>query len=106
MQFNANEWRRFYDKIQAMGQMLKDSYPSIDENKEVQPPKKALRKIKQDSLKEEIKKQTEKCIRYLNWSGKKLTPPLWAYNVEDKTTWASDPSFKYGHLLKLKRKFR
>lgn len=100
MQFNVKEWRVFYDRINKMGQMLKDSYPTIDEHGIKHPPKKALRTLKQESLKEEIKKQTEKCVRYLDWCGKRLPSPSWLYNIGDKTTWKSDESFKYGHLVK------
>lgn len=37
---------------------------------------------------------------YLNKRGYKLPKPLWKYNPDDETTWASSPNFAYGHLLK------
>lgn len=99
MNFKTKEWRRMYDKIQKLGGFLKDSLPTIDENKVVHPPLRALSKEAQLGIRREIDDTTTIVRNYLDACGKKMPEPLWKYNKDDKTTWASHETFIYQHYL-------
>lgn len=99
MQFNIREWRRIYDKVNGLGKMIKDSYPFVDEHGQNQPAPSPLSRETRNILADEIKALTERSNSYLDACGMKPPAPKWIYNNKDVTTWPSDPSFKYGHLL-------
>ena len=100
MQFNVNEWRNTYDKVQCLGQIIKDSQPRMTEKKEWVPAVQEISKEAFDSIEKEIKSLLKWNTSYLNGCGVRPNPPLWKYDNRDPTTWPSDVSFKYGHLLR------
>ncbi len=103
MQFNVKEWRRKYDKIQALGQILKDSYPSVDKNGNWLQPLHIISHDSSKSIEAEIKELVAKVNIYLDACGLRPEQPLWKYDVKDPTTWASSGKFKYGHLINMEK---
>ena len=100
MQFNVNEWRRYYDQIHNLGKMLNDSYPSMDEHRNYVAPTVNLRKDAQLNLEKEIKEWIDRCSKYLDSCGLRPEKPLWKFNIKDPTTHISSPDFAYKHLLR------
>lgn len=101
MQFNVNEWRKIYDEVQFLGKILKDSQPSLDPTTKKWIP--AIQEISKDAFKnisEEIDLLLIKNTQYLDGCEMNPNPPLWHYNSKDKSTFVSDTSFKYDHLIK------
>lgn len=99
IRFSMGEWRKIYDKAMYLGERLKDSRPTYTEEGDYIAPVALLDKNVQIELEKEIKRLTKKSARYLDHWGYKLTPPLWIYDKEDKSTWISAKNFKYSHLL-------
>ena len=103
MQFNVNEWRRMYDKVRHLGQILKDSHERVDKDGNWLP---ALHLISQDaakSIENEIKELVTKVNIYLDACGLMPEPSLWKYDPKDESTWASSKKFKFKHLLNTRR---
>jgi len=103
MQFSIKEWRRMYDKVQYLGQILKDSHPSVDENKLWRPALHAISEEAQKSLEQELKELLTNVSQYLDSCGMKLLEASWDYDKDDPTTWESHRSFKFKHLLNKRR---
>lgn len=99
MSSNLKEWRKIYDTVYKFGKMLKDSRPTIDEKKVCHPAIAPISLETQRIIEEEIEKLIVKCKFYLDAIGLRMPAPLWHYDKDDPKTWASDPSFKFGHLL-------
>lgn len=100
--FDVKEWRRIYDKVQHLGQIIKDSNQRLDDEGNWLP---ALHLISVDarkSIEAEIKVWLAANDNYLDACGMKPNPPLWKYDVKDPTTWASHATFKYKHLMNSK----
>lgn len=95
MQFNINEWRKIYDRVHAIGQLLKDSRIDKDGNPAVNP----LGYDTKRNLDAEIINLLDRCNDYLDSCNMRLPEPLWHYDKEDPKTHASHESFKYGHFL-------
>jgi hypothetical protein len=102
MKFSLEEWLTIYKLTQEKGQILKDSYPQPDSNnkKRFKPPIKPLSPLVQKLLIMEIKELTMKARKYLNDCDMRMPDPLWIYDIENNTTWASHENFKYKHLQK------
>lgn len=95
MQFSINEWKRVYNKVHALGKQLKEARVDYDGNPAINPlPFHTQREIEND-----IQNLTNKSNRYLDACNIRYPIELWAYNRQDKTTWASHSSFKYAHLM-------
>lgn len=99
MKFSIKEWRRVYDKVHALGKMLRDSRPTYTESGSYIAPVMELSRDTQASLESEIRSLTQRSSKYLDQCGMKPDKPLGHYDRKNPETWASDPSFKYGHLL-------
>jgi hypothetical protein len=100
MEFNIAEWRKDYDKAQSLGKRLKDSQPYRDEDKVWHEAPHPLGAYDQINLQKEIEVIALKISKYLDDCGIRMEPPLWDYDKEDPSTWPSDESFKFKHLLK------
>lgn len=101
MQFSLRRWRKAYDTVKILGLTLKNSRHSYDEQKKYVPPVMPLSEEDQWKLEKKIERELDKLKNYMDATGMNLRPPLWTYNRNDATTWASHNSFKYGHLLKV-----
>lgn len=99
MQFNIKEWRSFYDKTQSLGLALKNSLPTIDEDKGCFPPLNPLTMDEQKEIESKIKGLCEQCSRYMDMCGMYMPKALWNYDKNDPSTWISSPTFKYHYLL-------
>jgi hypothetical protein len=99
MRFNANKWRTTYNKIQYIGQAIKDSLPTYDDNKNEIPPKKPISKEEQKRLREIVSSLYKVSNKYLDICEMKPKNQLWQYDNNDPTTWASHSSFKYRDKL-------
>lgn len=95
MEFNIKIWKKYYDRVQQLGNMLKDGRPDNDGN----PPVSPLSLDDRNSIEFEIKDLTDKSNHYLDRCGMKCPEPTWIYNHADPKTWASHESFAYGHLM-------
>lgn len=95
-----SEWRKFYDKTQELGWLLKNSRPSTDENGWYVEPIINLSKDDQADLEKQIKDLTERCGIYMDSCNMHMPPALWRFHRDDVTTWKSHPSFKFDHLIK------
>lgn len=103
MQFNVNEWRRIYDKVQSLGQIIKDSQERVDKEGNWLPPIHSISQDAAKSIETEIKELLTKVNIYLDACGLRPEPPLWKYDVKDPTTWASSDKFKFKHLISDRR---
>jgi hypothetical protein len=101
MQFNVNEWRMFYDKVKILGQILKDSKPTVDINERIHAPRYTISEEATISLEKEIDKLIKQSSIYLDACGIKHSDPLWKYDKKNPETWASDEKFKFKHLTRL-----
>ncbi len=95
MQFEISIWRNTYNRINELGQQVKDSLPDYKGN----PPLFPLDRASREELKEEIKVLTLKNSRYMDKCGMRMPRPLWEFSRQDKSTWFSDSAFAYKHLL-------
>lgn len=100
MESNIREWRRCYDAVHRMGNILKDSYPSRDERGSFIPPKSPLSRDMQIKIEKGIERHLRKSSLILNASGLLPHKSLWIYDRNDKKTWASHNSFIYDHLFR------
>jgi len=103
MEFDIKVWRATYDKVQALGQKLYDSYPHVSKNNFWKDAISKLSVEEQEKLIDEIKGLTDKASKYLEECNLHICEPLWPYNIKDKTTWRSHETFAYHHLLKRRR---
>ena len=94
------EWRRIYNTVHDLGQMLKDSKPTYGYMDEYIEPKIRLSKAMQEEIEISIDKLLKESDSHLDKSGIKCAEPLWLYNLKDPRTWPGHESFKYNHLLK------
>jgi hypothetical protein len=99
MNFNIREWSRIYNKVQALGNILKDSLPTYDEYMKEMPPANELSNEMKDNIELEIKILLERSNRYLDQCGMRFPKALWKYDRKDPKTWLSHESFKYRHLM-------
>lgn len=99
MKFSIKEWRRMYDKVNALGAMLIDSRPTYTDNGSYISPVTELSKAFQAELESNIKNIIKRSSMYLDQCGLKISKPCWYYDRDDPRTWCSHESFKYGHLL-------
>ena len=99
MNFNIKEWLRIYNKVHALGKMLRDSRPTYDALENYIEPKYPLTREYQAKLESDIKTLTERSNRYLDQCGLRMPKPLWHYDNKDPGSWISDPKFRYGHLV-------
>ncbi len=88
-----------YDKVHALGKMLKDSKPSSTDDGSYIPPALKLSKDDQNNLENEIRSLTIRSSRYLDQCSMKPNRPLWHYDHKNPETHMSAPEFKYGHLV-------
>ena len=95
MQFSMKEWRKYYDRVQELGKILKEAKPDEDGN----PPLAALSFGMRNNLEFEIKNLMDQCMYYMDCCGVKCPKPLWAYNNKDPRTWYSHKSFAYSHFF-------
>ena len=102
MQFSIKEWRKFYDKTHQLSKMLHDCTATYDDKGTRIPPKNEISKEARLALISQIELLMQRCSRYLDRCGMRMPPPVWHYNPEDKTTWASHKTFNYEHLVNLK----
>ncbi len=100
MHFNVKKWRRIYDKVQFLGQIIKDANESVDEEGKWVPALYPISRDTKKSIETEIKGLMIECNICLDSGGIRPKPPLWKYNNEDPTTWPSYESFRFNHLLK------
>jgi hypothetical protein len=96
MKFNLQIWRNYYDNVQKMGELLKNSKPDEDGN----PPINELSYDAKKALESSIKTLCEKCSGYLDQTATMPKHPLWIFNIDDETTWFSSEKFDYAHLLR------
>lgn len=99
MEFSMKEWRRMYDKVNALGRTLRDSRPTYTDDDEYIPPKIKLTLESQNMLESQIAHTIQRSDKYLDKCGMKMPKPLWIYDRKDEKTWLSHESFKYLHLL-------
>lgn len=99
MQGNLRNWRKTYNEVQALGKELYNYYPHVNKQGNY-----VTAKLFDDKEKEIIEKRIEKLCKNsdknLDCLGLIGSAPLWKYNVDDTSTWASHNDFKYGHLVK------
>ncbi len=88
-----------YDLIQQLGQTLRDSRPTYDENEQYVAPTVELSKDAQTVLENKINLLIKRISKYLDQCGLKPEKPLWHYDRKNPETHASERDFKYGHLL-------
>ncbi len=103
MKFNVKSWRNTYNLVNALGKTLKDSYPTIDENNVSHPAICPLGIDQRTTIEKKIKILLSRSDKYLNECDLRYNAALWKYNIKDKSTWASETTFKYGHLLRYKK---
>jgi|SRR5215475_14063034 len=106
MKFIAREWRKYYDAIQSCGQILKDASVWIDESGVTHKPICPISFDERKNIKKEIIKLKENQRNYLNSCGLTMPKPLWRFDIKDESTWVSDPSFRFKHLIANKGKKR
>ncbi len=100
MQFSFKEWSRVYELVKYLGQTLRDSRPTYDDEMNYYAPKTNLSKDEQNDLESRINKLMIKSNKYLDITGMKPRKPLWKYERKNTQTHMSSPDFKYGHLIK------
>lgn len=99
MQFNIQEWRKIYNKVQVLGNRLKDSHPKKGQYNESIPALHPLSADEQLQLEEEINSWLNRSNSYLDACALYAAKPKWQYNKDDPTTWVSSRDFKYQDLL-------
>ncbi len=104
MQFNVKEWRKIYDKVQFLGQIIKDSNESLDDRGRPLPALYPISKDTRNSIEEEIKWLVIKSNTCLDAAEMRTKKPLWKYDKFDPTTWLSHETFRFMHLLNPKIK--
>ncbi len=99
MEFSIREWRKMYDKAHGLGKILRDSFPTYDNEGKYYPPKTILSRIEQKDLEFDIKTLVQRSSQYLKQCNMKMPKPLWNYDRKNPETHASALEFKFGHLL-------
>lgn len=99
MQFSMQKWTETYQKIQSLGQVIKDSNPGMDEEGNSTPPLKPIDEDTRTHVKQEIKHLIFQNCRYLDACNMMPKQPLWLYDKNNPETHASSILFKYGHLM-------
>ncbi len=99
MRFSIKEWRKFYDKVHALGQTLHNGRPTYNEFGGYIEPVAELSREAQMALESQIKTLTQRSSRYLDQCGIRPYPRLWKYDSKNPETQMSSPEFKYGHLI-------
>lgn len=99
MQFSVKEWRYFYDKVQELSNILRDSKSALDEKGDVIPPKNVISNKECRMIENRIEALLQRCSQYLDQCGMLIRPPLWRYDPKNPETHSSSTKFKYGHLL-------
>lgn len=99
MQFDIKEWRRIYDEVKARGNIIYDSLAHVGEKWEEIPVKQEISVNRRLDLEEEISFLLSRSNIYLDSCNMICKPVLWKYNKDDKSTWASHPSFRFKHLV-------
>ena len=94
MNFSIKDWRRFYDKINDLGERYKDSLPTLYAS-----PKQPMDVYEQEDLLDEIKVLMRRNDAYLDACGMRCPEPLWNYSRIDCRTWASHETFKFEHII-------
>jgi hypothetical protein len=95
MEFHVREWRRIYDKVRSLGQKLRDSHPTYDENDNLIEAIKPIALEEQQQIEKTIKTLTQENDEYLDCCKMKPYDPAWHYNKNDPSTWLSDASFNF-----------
>lgn len=88
-----------YDKVHALGKMLRDSRPTYTDKGDYIAPATELSKSCQSELESQIQSLMQRSNKYLDQCGLRMPKPLWHYDRKDPKTWPWHESFKYGHLL-------
>lgn len=88
--FSYKEWLASYNEMHSLGKRLNKTRPiglriNFDERK---------------SLSKRIDRMASIISNKLDASGLHLPKPLWDYSLSDETTWISDSSFDFHHLIK------
>jgi hypothetical protein len=96
MQFNIQTWRKRYDEIQNLGQIIKNSLPNKEGTRPVTPISHETRM----SLEKDIEERCKKVSEYLEASNMQMPSPLWHFDIKDESTWLSSEHFAYGHLVR------
>lgn len=96
MEFDIYVWRKFYDKIKLLGNLLRDSTSDMHGNPSICP----LSSSTRNQIETEIKDTMHKSDNYLDACGLPSSPTLWIYCRHDPKTWVSDETFIYKHLIK------
>ena len=99
MQFNANEWLKIYNKVQFLGNIIKNSCEHVDTKGEWTLPLYPISSQSNTSIENEIKELLTKNNHYLNACNLFPNPKLWEFNIKDQRTWASSKAFKYKKLI-------
>lgn len=102
MEFNVNEWRKFYDRIQVLGQHLKNAQPYRDRSRVWHDAPCPLDTYEQIAIQKQVDAITPLVSTYLDSCNMRMPAPLWDFDREDPSTWESDASFKFRHLMKPK----
>ncbi len=95
MQFEAKIWRKYYDRVQELSQILKNSKIDYQGN----PPIAPLDRDAQINIESHISILLDKTNEYLDECYMKPKEPLWTYHRDDKRTWRSHESFAHDDLL-------
>lgn len=104
MQFNVKEWRKIYDKVNYLGQVIKDANEHQDADGNWNPPVSPISPGVRKVIEDEIKALLIQSKNSLDSVGLRPYPALWIYNKDDPATWPSHDSFKFNHLIKYKGK--
>lgn len=83
------DWLRYYRRAHSI-----KSPASYSKKKKEKIPKEEF-----EDFIQEVTAITKASSRYLNSKGHYMAKPLWVYDEDDETTWASSPKFAYRHLL-------
>lgn len=92
---NADIWRRIYDEVKEMGQLIKDSTPDAQGYNKLP----LIGKKEREDMFRAIEVLQKRASSYVDTLNIQSTPIKWRYNREDPTTHASQKSFAYKHLM-------
>lgn len=91
MEFDIKIWRGYYDRVNELGQYIKEL--PIHDNEGIKELREELRSEQQTTI--------EKSDKYLDMCKLKSDDALWQYKVHDESTWISSEKFKYLHLVQI-----
>lgn len=95
MAFDINIWRELYDRINAIGSVVKINNRARHNREHYE--------FGMTDIENMTKAASNICAdatNYMNDNGILASIPKWQYLSEDETTHASSPKFVYSHLLK------